>query len=122
MSELSVEWGKTTYQNQTFKDGKVWNTTKSGKGITEWIWTKDGTRHVSGITKGAVEELLEHEPSIVILTKGFDNRLTIPDDIVGWLSAKGLKVINMPTKTAVKMFNHLADCGENVCALFHSTC
>lgn len=122
MSKLIVEWGTTTFENQSFKDGKVWNTATSGKGITEWDWIQDGTRHKPGITKKAITDILKHSPDTVILTQGFDGRLQNSNDIIEWLASKNIKVFSAQTKEAVNMFNHLVKQGESVAGLFHSTC
>lgn len=122
VSEIYVEWGKITFCGNTFKDAKVWSTKTSGEGASEWDWNEDNTRHQSGITIEAVETLLKHKPNIIVLTKGYDEKLNVYPELVEWISKRGMKVMVMNTPNAVAMFNYLITQGENVAGLFHSTC
>jgi hypothetical protein len=125
-SELCVEWGKTTFADKSFKDGKVWSVSNENgnisEGIVGWNWIDDDTTHSSGVTAEAVDELLSHNPTTIIVTQGFDGRLNVPDDLVNSLSFRGYKVIRIRTAQAVAMFNYLVSQNENVVALIHSTC
>ena len=121
VNQLVVEWGKTDYKSQTFKDAKVWSTPHH-EGAVTWDWNNDGTRHESGTTFEAVEEVLKHNPQTIILTKGFDGKLNVPPVLIKHLMDLGMEVICKKTQSAVHMFNYLVSQNESVAILVHSTC
>jgi hypothetical protein len=104
-------------EKQNFKDCKVWP-----GGAREWRWGETGTHHNPGIQPGDVQELLEHEVEIVILTRGQLGRLGVASEIKDFLNERGVEYRIEKTKKAVKLFNELVQNGKRVGGVFHSTC
>src|SRR5262245_52034301 len=50
-------------------DAKLWP-----GGGREWNWGETGTHHSPGIQPGDVQELLEHDPEVVVLSRGRELR------------------------------------------------
>src|SRR5215210_1208827 len=63
-------WGHLEVEDRSFKDAKLFP-----GGSRAWDWNETGTDHVPGIQPADVEELLEHGASVVVLSKGFYERL-----------------------------------------------
>ena len=99
-----------------FKDAKVYP-----GGARAWDWTETGTRHVPGIQPGDAAELVEQGVEIVILSKGIQNRLQVPDETIRELESLGIEVQVLQTEDAVRYFNQIRG-KKAVGGLFHSTC
>ena len=91
-------------------------------GGREWDWSETGTRHVPGIQPADVEELLDHGSRVVVLSRGMDLVLRTRPETLAYLAERGVAVHVEETKAAVALYNELADRGEAVGGLFHSTC
>jgi hypothetical protein len=100
-----------------FGDAKLWP-----GGAREWDWTETGTHHQPGIQPTDVQELLEHDPEVVILSRGRELRLETDPATLALLEQRGLNVIREETSLAIEEYNRLADEGIRVAALLHSTC
>jgi hypothetical protein len=113
----SIKWGEMSIESLgTVKDVKLW----PGGGRT-WDWGETGTRHSPGIGIAECEELLSHGATIVVLSRGMERKLGVPDTTVSALRARGVTVHVAETKEAVQLYNELAKT-EKVAGLFHSTC
>lgn len=87
-----------------------------------WDWGETGTHHVPGIQMADVAELLEHGAATVVLTRGMDLVLQICPETIESLRAKGVRFHVAETREAARVYNELAEQGEAVGGLFHSTC
>jgi len=113
----SISWGKLITEDQIkYKDAKLYP-----GGSREWDWNETGTHHVPGIQPADVEELLEHGADIVILSKGFDERLQVCSETIDLLQNKGIDFYILQTEKAVEKYNELTE-NQAVGALIHSTC
>ncbi|MBL8680253.1 MAG: hypothetical protein JNK05_13845 [Myxococcales bacterium] len=117
----SIEWGVVRVagdgKTHVFKDAVLWP-----GGAREWDWRESGTRHKPGIHPSAVEELLERDCSIVVLSRGMDLVLeTMPETFEG-LRLAGVRYEWLQSKQAVERYNALFTAGERVGMLLHSTC
>jgi len=113
-----VEWGHLTVRGVGVgKDFKLWP-----GGARAWDWRETGTRHVPGIQPADVEELLDHGAETVILSRGMWRALQTQQATIELLSARGVDYRLAETSEAVALYNELADRGEPVGGLFHSTC
>ncbi len=113
----SVSWGRIEVEGHgEFKDVKLYP-----RGARGWDWRETGTEHSPGIKAADVEELLEHDAGIVILTQGFDGRLQVCPETLQLLKDKGVSVHVHRTEEAVRLYNELRE-KESVGGLFHSTC
>ena len=111
-----LSWGSLDVENNSFKDAKLFP-----GGSREWDWNETGTRHVPGIQPADVEELLEHGATVLVLSKGFHERLGVCRETLRMLEDKGVSVHIEQTEGAVRLYNELRE-HERVGALIHSTC
>ncbi|MFG2336299.1 Mth938-like domain-containing protein [Streptomyces yangpuensis] len=87
-----------------------------------WDWAVHGTRHSTGVQPGDVRELLERGATVVVLSLGMDERLTIAPATLELLRQAGAEVHVKETRAAAALYNTLAAAGRPVGGLFHSTC
>lgn len=112
-----LSWGYIEVEGYgRFKDAKLFP-----GGAREWDWRETGTRHTPGILPADVEELLQRGSTIVILTKGFNERLNVHPATLAKLGESGVTTHFLQTEAAVKLYNELR-LAESVGGLFHSTC
>ena len=107
---LEVEGGRR------FKDAKLFP-----GGSREWDWSETGTDHVPGIQPADVEEVLEHGAKVVVLSKGFYERLQVCSETLEMLKQRGIGFHMLQTEQAIHLYNKLRE-KEAVAGLFHSTC
>ena len=112
----NLSWGRLDVEDHSFKDAKLFP-----GGSREWDWNETGTRHVPGIQPSDVEELLERGATVVVLSKGFHERLGVCRETLRMLEDKGVSVHVLQTESAVQRYNELRE-HERVGALIHSTC
>ena len=116
-----VSWGTLEVEEvddtTTYKDAKLWP-----GGSRQWDWSETGTSHVPGIQTADVKELVDKGADVVVLSKGMNRRLQIQSDTLEWLDDRGVETEVLETSEAVERYNELADEGEDVGALIHSTC
>ena len=111
-----LSWGRLETEDGAFKDTILYP-----GGAEEWDWNETGTDHVVGIQPADVEELLEHGASVVVLSRGFYERLQICQQTLQMLKDKNIPVHVEQTEEAVRLYNKLRET-ERVGALIHSTC
>ena len=109
-------WGRLEVESNSFKDAKLFP-----GGSREWDWNETGTNHVSGVQPADVEELLEHGASVIVLSRGFHERLQICQQTLQRLQDKNIPVHVEQTEEAVRLYNELSET-KRVGALIHSTC
>jgi hypothetical protein len=100
-----------------FRDAKLWP-----GGGRAWDWRETGTDHRPGILSADVTELLDHEPDLVILSRGRDGRLEVSPETLSLLETRGVPVVREKTDAALATYNRLAAEGRRVAGLFHTTC
>jgi hypothetical protein len=91
-------------------------------GGREWDWRETDTHHVPGIQPADVEELIANGSSVVILSRGMHLALQTAPETIELLKQRGVPFHIEETKVAVTLYNRLADGGQQVGGLFHSTC
>ncbi len=111
-----LSWGRLELEDGSFKDAKLFP-----GGSREWDWNETGTDHVPGIQPADVEELLEHGATVVVLSKGFHERLQICRQTLQMLEDKNIPVHVEQSEEAVRLYNELSET-QRVGALIHSTC
>jgi hypothetical protein len=99
------------------RDAKLWP--GGGRG---WDWTETGTHHRPGIQPADVAELLDHNPEVVVLSRGRQRRLETAPDTLALLASSQVEVVRDETGAALRQYNRLAAAGRRVAALIHSTC
>lgn len=99
------------------RDAKLWP--GGGRG---WDWNETGTHHRPGIQPADLAELLDHEPDVVVLSRGRELRLETTPEAVALLEARGVEAVRVETGAAIDAYNRLAGEGRRVAALFHTTC
>lgn len=113
-----LTWGRMEIaQVGVGKDFKLWP-----GGGREWDWSETGTRHVPGIQPADVEELLAHECQTVVLSRGMLLRLQTAPETLELLERRHVHVHVVESRKAAEIYNSLAERGEPVGGLFHSTC
>ncbi len=115
ITELS--WGEVTTSEGAFRDAKLWP--GGGRG---WDWNETGTHHRPGVQPADVEELLDHDPDTVVLSRGQQGRLQVTAEAVDLIEEHDAEVEILETGAAVDRYNELAAEGRAVAALIHSTC
>ncbi|MFD5616899.1 MTH938/NDUFAF3 family protein [Streptomyces yangpuensis] len=78
--------------------------------------------HSTGVQPGDVRELLERGATVVVLSLGMDERLTVAPAPLELLRQAGAEVHVKETRAAAALYNTLAAAGRPVGGLFHSTC
>jgi hypothetical protein len=69
-----------------------------------------------------VTELLNHEPELVILSRGRQGRLSASPGTLSLLERRGVPVVREKTDAALAKYNRLAAERCRVAGLFHTTC
>nr|WP_246002413.1 Mth938-like domain-containing protein [Allorhizocola rhizosphaerae] len=90
-------------------------------GAREWDWAETGTRHSPGIQPADTDELISHGATVIVLSRGMDQRLEVMPDTVRHLERLGIEVHVHESREAVKRYNELA-LTRPTGALIHSTC
>jgi hypothetical protein len=91
-------------------------------GAREWDWNETGTSHEPGIQPADVEELLDRGATVVVLSRGFHERLRVCPETLRMLEERKIPVYIEQTEEAVRLYNELSKENEKVGALVHSTC
>ena len=112
-----MSWGEIETDAGTFRDAKLWP--GGGRG---WDWNETGTEHSPGIQPADVEEVLDHDPEVVVLGRGQNGRLQVMDGTLEVIEERGAKAEMMRSDEAVQRYNELASDGRAVGALIHTTC
>ena len=112
----SLKWGSLKTANHTYKDAKLFP-----GGSRAWDWSETGTHHAPGIQPADVQELVDNGAEVVVLSRGFNERLQTCDETKTFLKEQGCRYHILQSEKAVEKYNSL--CGsEPVGALIHSTC
>jgi hypothetical protein len=114
-----LSWGRLEVEGWEgqFKDAKLFP-----GGAREWDWSETGTSHEPGIQPTDVEELLDRGATVVVLSRGFHERLRVRRETLRKLEERKVLVYVEPTGEAVRLYNELSKENEKVGALVHSTC
>jgi hypothetical protein len=114
-----LSWGRLEVEgwDGQFKDAKLFP-----GGAREWDWSETGTSHEPGIQPADIEELLDRGATVVVLSRGFDERLRVRQETLRELEERKVPVYVEQTGEAVRLYNELSKKNEKVGALVHSTC
>jgi hypothetical protein len=114
-----LSWGRLEVEGRDgrFKDAKLFP-----GGAREWDWSETGTSHEPGIQPADVEELLDRGATVVVLSRGFHERLRVRRETLRELEERKVPVYVERTEEAVRLYNELSKKNEKVGALVHSTC
>jgi hypothetical protein len=113
-----VEWGHLEVEGiGRLRDAKLWP-----GGGRAWDWNETNTRHVPGIQVADVEELVTAGTKVLVLSRGMQRQLRTCPETLHHLEDLGLRCHMLETREAVRLYNELAEAGEPVGGLFHSTC
>jgi len=111
-----LSWGRLETDGCVFKDARLYP-----GGADEWDWNETGTSHDPGIQPDDVEKLLERGATVVILSRGFHERLGVTPETLRMLEEKGVPAHIARTEEAARLYDELRGT-EKVGALIHSTC
>ena len=111
-----LSWGRLQTETGTFKDARLFP-----GGAEEWNWNETGTSHYPGIQPADVELLLERGATVIVLSRGFHERLSIAPETRRMLEERDVPAHIAQTEEAAETYDKLRDT-EKVGALIHSTC
>ncbi len=111
-----LSWGRLKTDGGVFKDARLYP-----GGAQEWDWNETGTSHNPGIQPADVERLLERGATVVILSRGFHERLGVAPETLRMLEERGVTAHIAQTEEAARLYDELRE-REKVGALIHSTC
>ena len=111
-----ISWGRLETESGAFKDARLYP-----GGAEEWDWNETGTSHDPGIQPADVQRLLERGARVVILSRGFHERLGVAPETLGMLEERDIPAHVAQTQEAARLYEELRKT-EKVGALFHSTC
>ena len=111
-----LSWGRLETEEGAFKDARLFP-----GGAEEWDWNETGTGHDPGIQPADVERLLERGATVIVLSKGFHERLRIAPETHRMLEEKDIPAHIAQTEEAANLYGKLRET-EKVGALIHSTC
>jgi hypothetical protein len=114
---LDLSWGRMEVEGLGVgKDFKLFPS-----GGRSWDWAITGTAHEPGIRPQDVDDLLIYGATVVVLSRGMEQRLQVQQTTVEYLESKSIVVHVAETREAVRIYNELAETTP-VGGLFHSTC
>lgn len=115
-----ISWGKIIVadngKESTYRDAKLWQSESK-----DWDWNKTGTRHNPGVQIADIAEFIDMV-DIVILTRGMDLVLQVPQTTIDYVRQRGKQCFVGQTEDMVKKYNELVKEGKKVGGVFHSTC
>jgi len=111
-----LSWGRLETEGAVFKDARLYP-----GGAEEWDWNETDTGHDPGIQPAEVQRLLERGARVVILSRGFHERLGVAPETFRMLEERGVPAHVVRTEEAARLYEELRK-AEKVGALFHSTC
>ena len=111
-----LSWGRLETESGRFKDARLYP-----GGAEDWDWNETGTSHDPGVQPADVERLLECGATVIILSKGFHERLGVAPETLRMLEGKGVPAYVVQTEEAARLYDELRET-EKVGALIHSTC
>ena len=114
---LDLSWGRMEVEG--FGVGKDFKLFPGGARL--WDWARSGTAHDPGIRRRDVDDLLIYGATAVVLSRGMELRLQVPQLTVEYLESRSIVVNVAETREAVRIYNELAE-STTVGGLFHSTC
>jgi hypothetical protein len=113
----NIEWGRVQVEGcGSFRDARLYP-----GGASEWDWGESGTHHDPGILPADVQDLLDRGARVLILSKGFHDRLGVATQTMRLLEEWNVEVHILNTGPAVELYNDRCR-REPVGALIHSTC
>lgn len=110
----SIEFGSITINRKKYEHDVI----VTWQGKVKAIETE--TRHVIG--EKEIAQILLERPEIIIIGIGQNALMKISPEVAAFAAEKKLKIIEKPTRQAVKEFNELAREGKKVVAYMHVTC
>jgi len=114
---LALSWGSITVEGHgEFKDVRLWP-----GGAAVWDWNTTGTRHSPGTQPADIEDLLDEGATVVVLSRGMEERLGVAAATLAMLEERGIEVHVAETTAAVELYNSLIPTAA-VAGVFHSTC
>ena len=122
----NIKWGEIVVSQdgkETTYAGRITDAVINPNGSQPWDWSITGMHHRPGVQIADVQKFINlSKVDVVILTRGMDRVLQVPQGTVDWLKQQGKQVYVGQTKEMVKKYNELVAQGKKVGGLFHSTC
>ncbi len=103
--------------------GRIKDAVLNPSGSQAWDWSITSMHHKPGVQIIDVQRFIDLAAvDIVILTRGMDNVLQVPQHTIDWVKQQGKECHVGQTEEMVKKYNALVAQGRKVGGLFHSTC
>src|SRR5207244_32910 len=97
LSIASFRWGQIVDSTgRTFKDARLFP-----GGAEEWDWRRTGTRHGPGIQAADLADLISTKPDVVILSRGVDLVLQVPQATIDFARSHAATVLVLQSDQAV---------------------
>ena len=109
----SYEFGKIVVDGRTYTEDLIIYPDRVDPG---W-WREEG----HSLSMKDLEGVTAYRPELLIIGRGAQERMQVPQRVVDRLQEQGIEVESRPTPEAVSLFNQKADEGKAVAAL-HLTC
>src|SRR4051794_5779914 len=92
----SFRWGQILdTSGRTFKDARLFP-----GDVEEWDWRKTGTRHDPGIQIADLKDLVALKPDVVILSRGVDLVLQVPQATIDFARSHAAQVLVLQSEEA----------------------
>ena len=116
----NMKWGEIIISQNSaekiYRDARIFPTRSES-----WDWRKTGTAHNPGIQIADIEDIVS-QSDIVILTRGVDLVLQVPQETIDYVKSKGRDCRVGQTVEMVALYNKLVNEGKKVGGVFHTTC
>jgi len=112
-----LQWGQVSTEAGDFRDAKLWP-----GGGRNWDWNETGTHHRPGVQVNDISELLDRGAELIVIGRGRQLRLQVTEEALDEIGSAGARTEMLESSEAVARYNELADEGQAVGALIHSTC
>ena len=96
-----LSWGRLETESGVFKDVRLY------PGGVEEDWNETGTSHDPGIQPADVERLLERGSTVVILSRGFHERLGVAPETLKMLEEREIPAHIVQTEDAARLYEEL---------------
>jgi len=108
------EFGRIQIDGKTFRSDVI----ICPDGVRPDWWRKDG----HGLDPGDIEAALDEvRPDTLIIGRGANGALTVPEKTRKWIENKGVELIALPSREACEKYNELSGTAKVVAGL-HLTC
>jgi len=115
--EISAEFGRIIVNGKSYGDVMIFTDGKIKERDRARARRLYGTSHV--IDRQEIEELLQGNPEVVFVGRGFSEQARVTEEARKLLESKNIKLVEASTPEAIEEFKQDS---EKKAGIFHSTC